>query len=245
MLAILTESFALLACYMALMIFRRGERAQYAHAIHWGRIWSRAVCRLIGLRVKVEGTPPVPGSLIVPNHTGYLDVLAVCSAAGCFFVPKSEVGGWPVIGSFIRLARHPLVKRAKSRAMKATADEITARLRCGQSVCVFLEGTSTGGDRVLPFQSSFIQPAIDSGSPIVPAAIRWIPSNPKISVSEDIAYWRDEHTFIPHLWRLLGVNRIEALIRFGEPISTQARERKGIATEARAETLRLLQPDPL
>lgn len=232
-------SVALLTAYLAIGVGKRDKKAQYAHAIKWSQTWARTLCRVSGIKIIVAGEPPQPGSLIASNHISHTDIPSLLCGTGCFFVPKAELGSWPVIGSFIRLARQPLVQRTRSRGMKATAAEVEDRLRCGESVCVFLEGTTTGGDRILPFQPSFLQPAINAGAPIVPAAITYRSSDPKVDAMEDLGYWRAEHTFVPHLWRALGLRGLEVEIRFGEPIPTAGQDRKELAVAARREALRL------
>ena len=74
--------------------------------------------------------------------------------------------------------------------------------------------------------------AIDAGAPICPVAIRWIPGDPAMDVGEDIAYWREEHTFGPHAWRLLGFKGIRAEIVYGETISSEGHTRKTLAAAA-------------
>jgi len=39
---------------------------------------------------------------------------------------------------------------------------------------VFPEGTTTAGDRVLPFHGSLLEPAIAAGVTVYPAALRYV-----------------------------------------------------------------------
>src|SRR5690606_17257756 len=60
----------------------------------------------LGLRVTMKGTP-ISGTpaLLVANHIGWLDIVAVASKLPASFVAKSEVARWPVVGLFARLHR--------------------------------------------------------------------------------------------------------------------------------------------
>ncbi|MGH9591536.1 MAG: 1-acyl-sn-glycerol-3-phosphate acyltransferase, partial [Bryobacteraceae bacterium] len=103
---------------------------------------------LIGLRVRVEGREHIsPGKpqVIVSNHTSFADVLALMAGLGVeyHFVAKSEVARWPLIGTFIRKLEHLSFNREDAQARLAQADELTVKLRAGESVLVFPEGTFT------------------------------------------------------------------------------------------------------
>ena len=201
--------------------------------------WTRGLLRVLGWKIKVEGNPPPRGSLLVPNHMGHADIVAISSAIPTFFVAKAEVAGWPIVGYMFRKTEHIIVTREGTKELPETINEIQKRLEAGFNVCVFLEGTSTGGDRVLPFFPALTQPAIAAAAPLVPMAIRWRPRNPRIDVSEDIAYWKEDHVFAPHAWRLMGFKGIEVEVTFGDPILPQGHRRGELAEEAHRRVLEL------
>jgi 1-acyl-sn-glycerol-3-phosphate acyltransferase len=206
----------------------------------WIHRWSRAVCLIAGIRVQVSGTVPSSGSLITPNHTGYMDIIALAAAAPCLFAPKAEVAQWPLIGLLLRWVGLPFVERRASRGLQAAGRHIECLLRDRQSVCVFLEGTSTGGEWILPFRPSLLQAAIESEAPVAPAAIAWQSDQPGVEASEHLAYWKD-HVFFPHLCRFLGIRRVSAQIAFAKSITAEvSQDRKFLADIARNEALRLL-----
>ncbi|MBI5155198.1 1-acyl-sn-glycerol-3-phosphate acyltransferase [Candidatus Poribacteria bacterium] len=202
--------------------------------------WCRRVCRIAGFRITVSGAPCNGAALVTPNHYGYADILVFSALVRGFILAKGEIMSWPVVGPLVRLSRHPVVERKRSASLATSTQDVEGVLRRGHSVCAWLEGTSTAGDRVLPFRSSLIQAAIDAGVPVQPAAIVWSADDPRIDVGEDVAYWREEHAFGPHLWRLFGLSGIRADVRFEEPIPTDGAERKGLAAEARRRVLTLL-----
>ncbi|MDK2971714.1 MAG: hypothetical protein PWP23_1469 [Candidatus Sumerlaeota bacterium] len=213
-----------------------GLEAMRARFIHR---WGKLGLRLWGIRITIDGEPPAAGALLAPNHSGYADILAVAAATPCFFVTKPEVIGAPVAGTILRFFGIPAVRRSISQEITGTADRLVELFRLGQSVCVFLEGTSTGGDRLLPFRPAMCQAAVDARAPIQPVAMTWSSTNPGVDVGEDIAYWRDEHTMGPHIIRFLGLQGTRVHLRFGVPFTDYA-DRKDAARRAREAVLALL-----
>ena len=69
------------------------------------RLFCRIVCRLLGIRTRFRGrlTGRSP-RIVVPNHVSWTDVLVLgCRQAPLRFVAKSEVAGWPLLGTIARL----------------------------------------------------------------------------------------------------------------------------------------------
>ncbi|NUM54879.1 MAG: 1-acyl-sn-glycerol-3-phosphate acyltransferase [Candidatus Hydrogenedentes bacterium] len=218
----------------------RSKEHLYERAARWTGHWARYCRWAAGFRVTVSGARPPAGALIAPNHLGYADVLAIGSVLPCFFVAKVDVESWPFIGMLFTISHNIGVPRARVKALVEATTQIADRLRAKQSVCVFLEGTSSGGNRLLPFYPPLVQPAIDANAPVCPTAIRWIPGDPAIDICEDIAYWREEHTFGPHAWRLLGFSGIRAEIAFGTPIASEGHTRKSLAAAVQESVAELL-----
>ena len=48
--------------------------------------------RIAGLRVTVTGEPVKPHTLVIANHTSWLDILVLGGATNCAFVSKAELG---------------------------------------------------------------------------------------------------------------------------------------------------------
>lgn len=204
------------------------ERRAASQGISFGR----GALKILGIKLTTSGpTPPSP-ALLAPNHMGYLDIVAMMGVTECFFLARAEIAQWPLLGRVVVASGHPVIKRSRNRALASAGEAATVVLGRGDRLCIFLEGTSTGHDRVLPFHPSMIQPAINTGVPVVPVGIRWKSTNPRIDLAEDACYWKD-HVIGPHLWKLAGLRGLEVEVVFGEPISSEGRGRKSLAADLR------------
>ncbi|HUB44432.1 MAG TPA: lysophospholipid acyltransferase family protein [Acetobacteraceae bacterium] len=122
--------------------------------------------RLMGVHVRVIGTPaaPRPGRpvVFVSNHSSWVDVPVVGGVLDGCFVAKGEVARWPLINLIAWLGRTVFVTRRRGTAARER-DAMRARLRSGDNLILFPEGTSSDGSRVLPFRSSFFAVAEVNG----------------------------------------------------------------------------------
>lgn len=234
---LLTIIFSLLPFYFLLRALKRDQQERLRFAVKATQLWGRLSCRFLDLGVRLEGPLPAPGTFIAPNHMGYADLLVLCSQVPTLFVTRTEIVAWPIAGPVIRATEHPHVARTGTRSLHDGARQVAERLKAGQSVCVFLEGTSTGGDRVLPFRTPLLQGALEAGAPVVPLGIHWGSRDGTADVWYDVAYWTKEHEFASHVIRLAGLRGLEATLRFGPPI--QATDRKRMAEELREQVCAL------
>lgn len=116
---------------------------------------TQAVCRLafviLGIRYQVRGRPMKHRGAVVANHSSWLDIFALNACQRIYFVSKSEVSGWPVIGWLARATGTVFIARnaKEAKGQQALFEE---RIRSGHRLLFFPEGTSTDGRRVLPFK---------------------------------------------------------------------------------------------
>ncbi len=178
--------------------------------------WLTRACRgvlaSLDVRVSAEGNMPDSG-LIVSNHLSYLDILCYSSLAPCIFVSKAEVRAWPVFGRLATNGGTIYVDRSSRKDAHRTTTDIESALRSGIRVVLFPEGTSSGGDSVLPFHAPLLQSAVNAGATVTPACIGYEikDGDPR----EDVCYWRDM-TFATHFMGLLGKGNINAHIAIGD-----------------------------
>lgn len=200
----------------------------------WLQKHSKRVLRVFRVQAQVGGRIPSSG-LLVCNHLSYLDILLLGTQAPCVFVAKRDVRGWPVLGWFARLAGTVFVHREKRSRAAQSNDEIEAALQTGVLVVLFPEGTSSGGDTVLPFKSSLLEPATNRQHSLAAGHIAYELADG--DASEEVCYWKDM-TLLPHLINLLGKGDIRASVSFAE-FRRECADRKELARQLHAEVLRL------
>lgn len=186
--------------------------------------WARSFVRVSKMKIEVVGKPPTAPFFLVTNHLSYTDVPALRAVINGVFVAKSEVGEWFLAGRICRDMGTIFINRTNRRDIPRAGAEIVKRLEQGEGVIVFPEGTSTKGETVLPFNSSFLEFAAKGNLPVSYASITYAtPSNvPK--ATETVAWW-DEKTFGEHLWYLFQAREITATINFGDaPVQNQNRK---------------------
>lgn len=199
---------------------------QRAACLHWA---CRRTLRVFVDRVEVIGPRPTSG-LLVSNHLSYVDIPLLGSLAPTVFVSKVEVKRWPVFGWFAALGGTVFVRRERRGEVGEIANRIRQLIKDGHLVVLFPEGTSSGGDTVLPFKSSLLEPVVGQTHDVHAGCISY--SLVDGVVSEDVSYWGDM-TLAPHLARLLGKANVQARINFAD-IRKPATDRKELAKQLHA-----------
>lgn len=204
--------------------------------------YHRLVCRILGIRLEVKGDPPQRGPLlIVCNHVSWLDIMVLSAVAPLSFVAKRDVAGWPFFGTLARLQRTVFVDRERRHATGNSRDEMKERLRAGDILVLFPEGTSSDGQRVLPFKSSFFGAADTEGVLVQPVSLAYrghrnLPMNRRLMP----AYaWYGDMELAPHLLEALATGPIEVTVICHAPLSLSGEmNRKALARHAEAEVRR-------
>jgi 1-acyl-sn-glycerol-3-phosphate acyltransferase len=202
----------------------------------WLRRTSHRVLNIIRVCVHVEGTPPSQG-VLVSNHISYIDILVGASIQPATFISKAEVASWPLFGTLAKMGGTLFIQRAVRSDVVRVASEMPAVLKAGLVLVFFPEGTSSGGDAVLPFKPSLLAPAAENAWPVTPSFLRYSIAPEEGTVENDVAYWRDME-FAPHLLNLLNKNTTTATIFYGT--TTQAEgNRKELAARLQKEVCQL------
>ena len=223
------------AATLGLYSFWFVSRVFIPNRIYWRQVifgaWTRSFVWISNMKIETVGTPPKPPFFLVTNHLSYTDIGAIRAVVKGIFVAKGEVRSWFLAGRICRDMGTIFIDRANRRDIPRAGEEIIERLDAGEGVIVFPEGMSTKGDRVYPFNSSFLEFAAKSGTPVSYAAItyRTPPGDMPASLA---ACWWEDIGFFAHLWRLFHVSEYTAIINFGEePVVNP--DRKVLAAELR------------
>jgi len=198
--------------------------------VTFGR-WIRSFNRISKMRIVVIGTPPEPPFFLVTNHLSYVDIPALRAVVKSVFVAKAEIRNWFLVGRIVRDIGTIFINRENRRDIPRAGEEIIERLDAGEGVTVFPEGTSTRGDEVLPFNSSFFEFAARIDLPVSYAAISYSTADGEMPASTAVSWW-DDTGFFAHIWRLFKVREYTATITFGEQPVLNA-DRKILAAELR------------
>ena len=108
---------------------------------------------MMGLKRHVSGSPSPERGAYVANHSSWLDIFVLNASKRIYFVAKEEVHGWPGIGWLARGTGTVFIRRDR-RDAKRQQEMFEDRLRAGHHLLFFPEGTSTDGQRVLPFKTT-------------------------------------------------------------------------------------------
>lgn len=197
--------------------------------------WARVVLRTLSVRLSVRGTPPVGGALLVANHLSYFDIPVLAAIRPLSFLAKSEVARWPVLGLLLRVVGVQFVVRDNLRSLPAVADRLLGEVAAGHAVLFFPEGTSSSGERVLPFRPALLEPAAVKALPVYYASLRYTTPAAGPPASTAVCWWGDM-TFAPHVLALLRLPWIEAEVSFGaDPVQSTDRKELAIRLHARVE----------
>lgn len=216
------SSFGLYAIWFVLAFFIPNK--QYWRQIVLGR-WARSFVWISGMELEVIGRPPEPPFLLVGNHVGYIDICSVRAVARGVFVAKHDIADWPLAGRMITDMGNIFINRSLKRDIPRATAGVIDRLNGGEGVIIFPEGTSTKGDEVLPFNSSFLEFAARTDLPVsyVSISYRTPPGEPP--ASQSICWW-DDTPFLKHLFLLFTVRRYTCVLNFGEePIANPNRKK--------------------
>ena len=201
--------------------------------VSFPRIYWSVMCRILGLRVRSIGQQaghgPTRGEkrpvVFVSNHSSWLDILVLGGQLEACFISKEEVEGWPVIGFVAKLGRTVFVRRTRASTGRER-DDMRARLRDGDNLILFPEGTTSDGSRVMPFRSAFLSiaelPATADGLPpivqpvsVVYDRLGYLPAGRS---TRPLFAWYGDMDIGSHFWRLAQFRGLRATVLLHPPL---------------------------
>jgi 1-acyl-sn-glycerol-3-phosphate acyltransferase len=208
---------------------------------HWlPVIFHRLLLRLFGVRVIERGKPPEPraATLVLANHLSWLDIPVISSLHPLSFISKAEVDGWPVIGHFARLQRTVFIDRGRRKATVEVSHAVAHRLKRGDVIVLFAEGTTGDGNRLLPFRSSLVgaaqaaltDPAVDRIH-LQPLAITYTRRNglPVTRRERPAICWYGDMELAPHVSLFFREGPLDAVVTWGRPIPFEGNRKQATA----------------
>ena len=141
------------------------------------RLWSRAVLAFSGVKVEVSwrGRPdPGQSYVIMANHLSAVDIwtLFVVLPLRMRMIAKKQLSRIPLFGWAMSAGRFIFIDRTNAIAARRSIEEAKRRIRGGQSVLLFPEGTRSRDGKLGAFKKGGFHLAIDAGVPILPVALK-------------------------------------------------------------------------
>ena len=219
-------SHVLLGVGIACAILPLPSQARLARKL--GLWWLRRGASVLGVRVMAHGAPAQEACLLVANHISWLDILVLATQCDTGFIAKAEVGRWPLIGWLAGVGGTEFVQRGSHDSAARLLERMVRRLKQGERLTVFPEGTSRA--QVVPgrFRPRLLQAAVDAGVHVQPVAIYYGAGEETL---QRVAFVGEE-TFLHHLWLLLAADPVLAEVTFLPPLSTILGDSRMLADEA-------------
>jgi 1-acyl-sn-glycerol-3-phosphate acyltransferase len=203
-----------------------------AAARKFPHLYFRTVTRLMGVKIEVNGEP-VSGKpcLYVSNHLSWLDILILSAVRPMCFIAKKEVARWPFFGILATVGRTLYIDRDRRHDVRNSRAAMQRRFAAREIITLFPEGTSSDGNRVLPFRSALMGAAEMevNGTPVsvqpVTIAYTGIHGIPIGRVRRPIFAWYGDMQLLSHLVGVGRVGPFEAKVTFHR--ETTVREQGG------------------
>jgi 1-acyl-sn-glycerol-3-phosphate acyltransferase len=192
--------------------------------------YYRLLRGMLRIRVRIVGAPARDHPmLIVANHVSWADIVLLGSIAPVVFIAKREIADWPLIGAGAKAQRSIFVDRTRRHQTAEAIAEIVQRLTEGTPVVLFAEGTSSDGNRVLPFRSALVgaaRDAVAAAKPsqqvlVQPLSICYtrFQGMPMGRQHRPLVAWYGDLDFMPHLKEFIRRGAIDAVVTWGEPVA--------------------------
>ena len=226
-------------------------------------LYHRTVATLLGIRIQQVGRrcneQPL---LILSNHVSWLDIIVITALTPVVFVAKHEIASWPFFGWLAKLQRSVFIERQRRHKTGEAATEIASRLRGGDAVVLFAEGTSSDGNRILPFRSALVgavhhtigDETHHARVTVQPLSLAYtgIGGVQSGRALRDKLAWYGDIDLVPHMLGVLLSGAVDVTVSWGAPVAYDINaDRKQIARTAEdavrrmtASALRQPKPEP-
>jgi 1-acyl-sn-glycerol-3-phosphate acyltransferase len=153
------------------------SRKTYPWAFRLMRFWARWILTVPGIFVKIKreipaADLPVP-CVYVANHSSYLDIVIsyIVVPKYMIYMGKMEIQKAPLFRIFFRDMNIYVDRKTKTGSYKAFA-QASERLKNGESIFIFPEGTIESKGQLKPFKNGAFRLAIENQVPVVPVTFQ-------------------------------------------------------------------------
>lgn len=223
-------------------LLRRGESRppddKGRKVVRW---WLGRSGRIMGLRVKVSGMLPEGPVLVVSNHISWMDIPVLGGVLPVSFVSKSEIREWPLLGVISGRGGTLFIRRGGKNAANEAAEKIAFRLRRGDSIAVFPEGTTTDGHTVKRFHPRLFGAAAHAEAGVQPVAIRY----PHQHGVHPAAPFVNNESLFSHGVRALGEKHIDVEVTLCPLLASQPVDRRTLSELAHESIREVVEQQPM
>jgi 1-acyl-sn-glycerol-3-phosphate acyltransferase len=203
--------------------------------------WSRQLLAILAVRLDLQATDAPPGCLIVANHISWMDIFSIHALRPAAFISKAEVRLWPFIGWWAAQNDTVFLQRGSRGHARLVNTQIDALLNAGIDVVVFPEGTTSDGAHLLNFHAALLQPAIETGRPILPLALSYHDADGMLSLAPSFA---GETTLKQCFAAILACRSLTVRVVAAPAIASAGKNRRELSQEARGAIAGLLASRP-
>ena len=154
------------------------------------------------------------------------------AAVPSYFVAKSEVADWPLLGWMTGRVNALFLQRDMRRDTARINGQLAALLKRGENVALFPEGSTSDGTHTRYFHSSLLQGAIDIAAPVCPLVIRY---HDGAGGANTAAAFVGEMNFIQSLWNILRSPALHVTIAYLPMLSSAGQNRRVLTARAQAD----------
>ena len=207
------------------------QKLNFAQAKILPHYYHRLLCKIIGIRIEILGEVPKHG-LLVSNHISWTDIPILSATCTTSFIAKREVSRWPFFGWLALLQGCEFVNRESRQSTKPSIDRMRQRLKGGEILVLFPEGTSGNGRKLLPFKSAYFGAVENTNISITLATILYKSRQglPLTQRQWANVSWTGDQSLLPSLWHMLRHSPLAVKVIF-QPLP-KIENRKDIAVAA-------------
>ena len=202
---------------------------------------TKSLVKILGFKITIknkEFLQPHQSYMISSNHLSYLDIPILQSIIknNCFISHYELKKNTPILYLMSQAAGSYFIERRNLKNIRKELRDIVKILKSNINIVFFPEGTSTKGEKLLPFHPPFFSASVLAKKNILPLCINYkkINNEPFCLKNRDVICWYREqtHSFKEHLFSVLALKSLEIEIAFLKPITVEGKKARELAEES-------------